>query len=210
MSADSELKISVLGDSYSTFEGFIPAGNAIYYNCKPNCKNGVTSVEHTWWHRVIQALGGRLERNESYSGSTVCNTGYGKTDATATSFITRMKNLGNPDLILICGGTNDCWAGVPMGDFVYENWSADELFSFRPAMAEMLSGLQNAYPAAKIFFVLNSELSDAVNDSVHTVCAHYQTPCIDLREISKINGHPDYDGMAAMAEQVSGEVKKYL
>lgn len=48
-----------------------------------------------------------MKRNNSYSGSTVCHTGYQKADYSDRSFATRMDNLGNPDVLLVFGGTND-------------------------------------------------------------------------------------------------------
>ena len=39
-------KVSVLGDSYSTFIGVIPANYSSFY---PNDRNDVTEVEQTWW-----------------------------------------------------------------------------------------------------------------------------------------------------------------
>ena len=48
----------------------------------------------------------------SYSGSTICNTGYRDEDYSDRSFINRTTLLGNPDIILICGGTNDSWANA--------------------------------------------------------------------------------------------------
>ena len=66
--------VSILGDSYSTFEGFItPKSNYTWYNAAPDYKNtDVNSVRQTWWHRVITDNGWRLFVNNSFSGSTVC------------------------------------------------------------------------------------------------------------------------------------------
>lgn len=199
--------ISILGDSYSTFEQYIPKGNAVWYFNAPKNKNDVTKVEETWWHQAIKLLDGKLEKNESYSGSTICNTGYGKKDSSRTSFITRMDRLGNPNIILVCGATNDSWAGSPIGEYKYSDWTKEDLATFRPAMAKLCDGLKQLYPDAKIYFILNSELSNAINDSVHTICKHYNIPCIDLRNIGKQKGHPDIAGMKAMAEQVAEAVK---
>ena len=77
-------RVSILGDSYSTFRGWIPSGNADYYPMPQG--NDVQSVEQCWWSLVIKAVAGRLERNESSSGSTICNTGYNGGDSSQTSF----------------------------------------------------------------------------------------------------------------------------
>lgn len=49
--AQSLKSISILGDSYSTFEGYIqPDTNSIWYYNSPQHKTDVTSVKQTWWH----------------------------------------------------------------------------------------------------------------------------------------------------------------
>ena len=201
-SADG-FRVSILGDSYSTFEGSIPEGNAIWYFKPPKARNGVESPEQTWWGQTIALVGGTLEKNESWSGSTICYTGYNKSNAKKSSFVTRVPRLGNPNLILVCGATNDSWANSPIGEYKYENWTEDDLFTFRPAMAKMLADLKATYPGAAVFFLLNDILKPEINDSVHEICRHYAVPCVDLKGITKQGGHPDLAGMTAMAEQTA-------
>lgn len=99
----AQKKVSILGDSYSTFYGHVsPAANLCWYGVPGEKKeNDVTKVEETWWYRFIHEHGFQLERNNSYSGSTVCHTGYEKADYSDRSFITRIHNLGTPDIILV-------------------------------------------------------------------------------------------------------------
>lgn len=201
-------RISVLGDSYSTYEGAIPEGNAIWYFAAPRNKNDVTKMTECWWSQVVTNLNGTLERNESWSGSTICNTGYGHKDVSLTSFIARTDRLGNPDIILVCGATNDSWAKAPIGEYKYADWTREDLFTFRPAMAKMLVDLGAKYPKAKVYFMLNSELSADINDSVHEICRHYDVPCIDLKDIDKQQGHPSIAGMRAIADQVTAAIRK--
>lgn len=95
----AQKRVSILGDSYSTFKGHVtPEKNAIWY---PANKNDVVKLEQTWWYQFINNYGYILDTNNSFSGSTICNTGYRQEDYSDRSFITRMNNLGNPDLILI-------------------------------------------------------------------------------------------------------------
>ena len=206
------LRISILGDSYSTYEGYLtPDTNAIWYykpeNKQLNKENNVRHVEETWWYQVIKQMQAQLEINNSYSGATICYTGYDKKDYSDRAFITRSNKLGNPDVILICGGTNDSWADAPIGEYVYGNWSREQLYSFRPAMAKLLLDLKANYPTARLLFMLNSELKPEINESVHTICRHYGVSCLDLQEIEKQWGHPSVAGMKAIANQVVNQLK---
>lgn len=194
--------VSILGDSYSTYEGFIPQGNMSWYFNNPQQGNDVDAVTLTWWHKFLTDSGYRLCVNNSYSGSTVCNTGYNKEDYTDRSFITRMSNLGCPDIVFIFGGTNDNWAGAPLGEYMYGGWSQADLFCFRPAMAYMLDYMTKRYPNVEIYFLLNCDLKDEIDESVKTVCAHYGVKCIELEGIDKIAGHPSVKGMAQINEQI--------
>ena len=110
--------------------------------------------------------------------------------------------------ILVCGATNDSWCGAPIGDYVFGNWTDKQLYSFRPAMAKLLYDLKGNYPMARIVFILNSELKDEINESVHTICKHYNVPCLDLHNIEKQSGHPSVAGMKAFADQVVEFLKK--
>ena len=70
-------KVSILGDSYSTFKGYNPEGYAPFY---PDANNDVKEVEQTWWSLYIQANGYQLEKNNSWGGTTICGTGYFRRD----------------------------------------------------------------------------------------------------------------------------------
>ncbi len=203
------LRVSILGDSYSTYEGWLsPDTNAVWYadiDSRRHCKdNDVQDVAQTWWHQVIERMGARLELNNSFSGSTVCNTGYSKADYSDRSFITRSPYLGEPDVIFVFGATNDSWAGAPVGEYMYGGWTGESLYSFRPAMSKLLSDLKSNYPTASIIFILNSELREDISSSVLTVCRHYAVPCVVLKDIEKQAGHPSQKGMTQIADQICG------
>ena len=112
--------ISVLGDSYSTFEGYVtPSTNEMWYYEENGNKTDVDDVTETWWWQVAKEGGYKLCVNNSYSGSTIGYRGYDGNDYSDRSFLTRMDNLGNPDVILIFGATNDSWAGEPVGEYKF-------------------------------------------------------------------------------------------
>lgn len=201
--------LAVLGDSYSTFAGFIPKGNACWYNSPADHKRtDVTKVEQTWWWQVANEGGYKLGAIESYSGATICNTGYRDEDYSDRSFVTRCTNLGNPDIILICGATNDSWANAPIGDYKYANWKRVDLYFFRPAMAKMLTDIKLHYPNVEVYFILNTELKKEINESVLEVCKHYDVPVIKLEDIDKKSSHPSVKGMKAIAQQVLKFINK--
>ena len=85
-------KVSILGDSYSTFQGVGPSHYAPFY---PNDRNDVKEVDQTWWSLFIKAKGYQLEKNDSWGGTTICGTGYGRMDSSRNNFISRVDSLGN-------------------------------------------------------------------------------------------------------------------
>lgn len=199
-----KLSVSILGDSYSTYEGYLtPSTNAIWYQVKnAGNKTDVTSVRQTWWHQLISSQGWKLCVNNSYSGSTICHTGYDGNDFSDRSFLTRMDNLGCPDILFVFGATNDSWSGAPIGEFKYDGIAGGDLWTFRPALAYLLAHLQDRYLGTDIYFILNDGLSAEVTSSVKTICEHYGVKCIVLHNIHKISGHPSVKGMKQIADQI--------
>lgn len=204
VSAQVRPTVAILGDSYSTFEGYIyPDTNESWYFVKNNPKHtDLNDVRDTWWWRVVKEGGYKLGVNNSYSGATICYTGYNDADYSLRSFITRLPQLGTPDIILIFGGTNDSWAGAQMGEYKYGDWKRADLYFFRPAMAKMLDDAQKRYPNARLLFLLNSELRDEVNSSVRTICKHYGVSLLELKDVDKLAGHPTVKGMESISRQV--------
>lgn len=204
------LRVSFLGDSYTTYMGAVAVDTfEVWYprhevnkNDRKKAVNDVQDIEQTWWRQLLKATGWTLDTNNSFSGATVCYTGYRKEDYTNRSFLNRLAYLGEPDVILCCGATNDSWAGSPIGEYKYANWTPADFKSFRPAMAALCEGFRTHYPQAKVYFILNSELKPEINESVRTICRHYGIALIELHDIDKQWGHPSVAGMKAIADQV--------
>ncbi len=205
LQAQSKLGISILGDSYSTFKSYVvPDSNYVWYPQENPANNDVQDVRQLWWQQLIRNHQGyRLCQNNSFSGATICHTGYDGADYSDRSYCTRLWNLGSPDVILVFGGTNDTWAKSPIGDFQYGNWQKGDLYKFRPAMAYVLENLQNRYPGVRIYVIINDILSDEVTASMKTICQHYHVSYIQLHDIDKQWGHPSQKGMQQIAEQVA-------
>ena len=203
-------RFSILGDSYSTFEGYVdPETNHVW---ELYAQIGVTGVEQMWWKQVADSTGWLLERNNSFSGALICNyADFAGGDSYApNSFIRRMNNLGNPDVIFIFGATNDVCQDAPFGDFVYADWTEEQLCSFRPALAYLLDNVKRQHPNAKIYFLLETspcpggiteETRLNLVESAHRITQHYGVDCIDL-DIHKDWGHPDVQGQKNIADQV--------
>ena len=204
MASAQTKKVSILGDSYSTFQGVNPEGYNPFY---PNDRNDVTEVSQTWWDLYIKAKGYQLEKNDSWGGSTICGTGYGRMDASRNNFISRVDRLGDPDIIFIFGGTNDAWANAPLGEYQWSDWTKDDCKSFRPAMACLIDMLKKQYPKAQLYSILNSELRDTFNESMREVCNHCGVQLIELHDIDKQNGHPSIAGMKSICEQLMEAIK---
>lgn len=208
--AQAKPSVSILGDSYSTFEGYLtPDTMDIWYfeGAQDARRTDVKNVRETWWMQLIKKKNWKLEVNNSWSGSTICYTGYRDEDYSRRSFITRVPALGSPDIILIFGGTNDSWANAPIGEFKYSDWRRADLYTFRPAMACMLAKIKERYPTAEVYVISNDGLKPEITGSMEQICKHYDVPMIQLHDISKTAGHPNVQGMIQIAEQLDRGIK---
>jgi hypothetical protein len=172
----------IIGDSYSTFEGYLPEGYAIFYFESDPSKYGVTKVEQTWWHQVMKEANLNLVQNNSWSGSTIGYTGYGNSDCSqSSSFIYRFKQLvgsgffteNNIDSVFVFGGTNDSWSDAPLGEPKYSDWAQSDLYSVLPAICYFLNSLKETLPQAKIYCVINTDLKPEIASCMENACAKY-------------------------------------
>lgn len=146
-------KLSILGDSISTFDGWIPEGYACYFPLDGE----VLDVEQTWWKMVLTDTKMELCVNGSSSGSTcagdsfsVDNFQYGCSECRIGDLIG--NNGSFPDVIIIYMGTNDFMKAVPLGDNdgtrVVEEGMIE---TFSDAYCLILDKLIAYYPNAEIF-----------------------------------------------------------
>lgn len=188
---------SIIGDSYSTFYGYTdPVSNGQWY---PHL--GVTKLNQTWWKLLEAETGMKLEQNNSWSGTTICNTSWNGNIDTENSFVGRCDDLRQAGLIIVEGGTNDNNAGSPIGSYVYENWTEYDLRTFRGGTAYVLSYLQKKYPESQVVFMLNNGLRDDINTSVETICKRLDVPLFKINSISKEDDHPSISGMVQIKDQ---------
>ena len=135
--------ISILGDSISTFNGYIPEGNASYYPA-----GTVQSVSDTWWKKLIDALGMTLNVNNSWSGSRVTTTDG---DDSAGCMV-RAQSLGTtPDVIIVWMGINDFNNEVLLGTYDGSTAVPEVTTTFREAYGIMLNKILTAYPSSEVW-----------------------------------------------------------
>ena len=207
--------ISILGDSISTFDGYIPTANRPRYPT-----TYLTDVDDTYWKKLIDFAGLTLGVNESWAGSRVSWDGTTESaDIGADKHMastTRINNLGGngtPDIILFFGGTNDIAANVTLGTFDGSDLTTQAVDTFSDAYSTALIRLQTAYPNAKIFVLTplyvasyynNVELAEYV-DQIKIICDFFGVNFVDLRkcmitifndDINLGDGiHPNISGM---------------
>ena len=195
--------IVILGDSYSTYKGLIPEGYSTWY---PG--NDVDGAEKTWWRIVLKEAGTDLLLNTSYSGTTVCHTGYGGSDCSNKSFLARLEKLAADgyfeknaaDELWIFGGTNDSWADSPIGEIAYGEISFKEKYKVLPGFSALLA-LAKSLPIGKVLVIFNSEMKPEIEKGYAEIAAHYEIPALQLANIDKKDGHPTALGMKEIAEQ---------
>lgn len=147
-------KLSIYGDSISTFARWIPQGNAVYYTGN-NCD--VLYVDDTWWMKTIKALQFDLLVNNSWSGRAVSSVRDGST-AHATDAGYKQANIDQlktgdilPDVIIIKLGINDFNNECPLGTYDGKTAIPTDPTAFSDAYAIMLDRIMTTYPLADVY-----------------------------------------------------------
>lgn len=208
--------VLILGDSYSTFEGCIPEGYGIYYYKNGREDNDVTSVSETWWHLLAEELNLNIVHNNSWSGSTICYTGYGNTDRSrSTSFIYRLNQLeengffleNKIDTVFIFGGTNDSWANSPLGEETFDDYSHENLFNVLPAVSYIIKRAKEILPEANVILIVNDGLKPEIAKAAISASKKYGASYVLLENVDKSKGHPTVKGMQEIKEQILKLIK---
>jgi lysophospholipase L1-like esterase len=195
----------IFGDSYSTFEGYIPEGYAIYYH-EGHSNTDVTKVTETWWHQVAKEADLNLVLNNSWSGSTIGYTGYNNADnSKSSSFVYRLNQLvengffqkNRIDTVFVFGGTNDSCANGPLGEL-----DGTDLYCVLPAISLFFDNLRKTLPNADIYCLINTHLKPEVSAALKTVSERHGITPIAFEHIEKQNGHPTIKGMQEIKEDV--------
>ena len=206
--------ILIFGDSYSTYEGYIPSGYAVYYSGHRTAPPDVFDVKNTWWKRLIDATGSALIQNNSWSGSTIGYTGYNGDCSHTNSFIYRFEKLleegffdsNKIDTVLVFGGTNDSWSNAPLGEMKFDGIEENELFCALPAISHFAKRLSEVLKDTRIIFIGNCDIKHEIIDAIRISCEHYSLEHVQLSDVEKVNGHPTENGMAQICEQILAKI----
>lgn len=209
-------KLSVLGDSISTYRGVsndASANKTLFYNPWFHWYSGQFSVDKTYWKRVMDKFGLELCINNSWSGGNL--SGMDNPD----SGVNRAKNLARddgaiPDIVIVFMGINDL--GRKVEPSVFENDYKRTLETIKeqynspivccvnlpdrdPVMKERTQIFNeiianSAEKQGERFFVANLFDSRLNNDFYYD---------------NTVDGiHPDEDGMKIIAEVIIDAIRK--
>ncbi len=147
-------KLSIFGDSISTFTGWIPEGNATYYSGN---NAGVSAVGDTWWKKTIDALGLELLVNNSWSGRAVSScrdsTSGHTTDAGYKEANVLALKDGDtlPEIIIVKLGINDFNNGAELGTYTAGAAVPNDPTMFSDAYAMMMDLIMTNFPLAQVY-----------------------------------------------------------
>lgn len=229
--------MSVLGDSISTYKGYVPTINDYAY---PRTYL-LTDVNLTWWYRLINDFNMKLGINESWAGSRVFNSdeknysSFGPDRHMAS--MTRLNNLdnnGTPDVIFFYGGTNDIGHSSNLEIFDSNEYYVKDIVdlkkttysSFTEAYTLAIRRIKYLYPNSELIVLLpmstktyyTEEELNNYTKIIKEICKRYNIFYIDL-SLCGINQssistylsdgvHPNSKGMYLISEYVQSEIKR--
>lgn len=150
--------MAIVGDSTSTYSGYIPTGWRSYYP-----QDTITNSSYTYWSQVAEFFGMTVQ-NCSYSAS------YATGDSTQTEvsesheqgecagcsevrIASLTRDNKTPDIVLVFLGANDYNYGKSLGSWTEHSAIPSEgtIGNFSSAYALMLHKIKTALPNARIF-----------------------------------------------------------
>ena len=179
-------KLSILGDSVSTFDGWSNnpkinstlGSNAVEYFGN---NHGISSVDETWWKQLADETGMEILVNNSYSGDKVCN------NAQKRSLQLHNNEGETPDVIIVFMGVNDVRGFCGTAKFT-TNYT------------QIIKNITQKYPDAEVY-LLNMVYylydSEAICSVIESVANTYGCTYVDVRNDAGINASNYTNYMAA-------------
>lgn len=199
-------KVSLMGDSISTYEGYVFSDNGWAMN-KHYPNGDLDYVQGTWWWKLIygKMSNARLEAANAYSGSAVTYLdetidGLKTFDAAIKeySFQSRALNygLGNPDLLIFYGGRNDFakygnQTVIILGDYstesletAYDTASGVLFNNYSQGAVSILRDFHAAHPQAKVLMIVHDEVNDSYANATIAIKDFLSAKEFDIRLVN--------------------------
>ena len=222
-------RISVIGDSISSFDGYIPEGYVAYY---PTTTCRTFNVQDMYWYRLAyeKMSDAILDVNIAYSGSLV--TYNGNDNNFPRRYIDR-GGMGTPDVILLFGGTNDYTAAKPLyGSLKCDTATSapsqqalNTVFSAADAATTLAAAAANLgdgtyfeayvklvrmmvlqYPKVRIVLMIGEHFSTGMQQTIEAIAAHYPDNCrtVDFLSVNGLDGITDNPDWCPIAKCLDG------
>ncbi len=193
-------KISLIGDSISTYQGYIFSNddqqmNKFYPDTGNSYSGMVLTEQSTWWWKLIygKMQNARLEVANAFGGSTVSYLTE-KVDGMAKDPNDRMQEnsiqkryldygVGEPDILIFHGGRNDFGqfggnTDVLVGTYddaslqaAYDASEGTLFGNFAAGTVAVLRDFHAKFPNAKVLIIVHDMMSDGYEDAAMAVTA---------------------------------------
>lgn len=218
----SGLKLSILGDSISTFydsnsmmNSYYSGENQFYY---PLYSQTVKTATNTWWGKLITKADFTLGINNSWSGSMCYNWGNSQNSGAMNEHrINTLGENGTPDIIIVMIGTNDNVNGISNENFT-------------SAYTTMITRILKKYPKSIIFcatmgyanynqYSFTNTRRLEYNEIIKNVCEKYDLCLIPIdiyqteftyQDILGDALHPNLYGMEIYANAIYDSIYSFL
>lgn len=196
-------KFAVIGDSISTYNYLIPSGYSYFY---PYANYDIHDFNQTWWMRTINALGGGLFINNSYSGSCVAS-GASSDSQNIARLQKLILNGEAPDYVMIFMGSNDVGGNISVQKFkVAYKKMITQILELAPDTKLILMTL----PQSKYYTL---EEQKPYNQIIRDYAEEYDQILVELENLDIKthcidSAHPANSGMVLMANAILSQLLK--
>lgn len=198
-------RISVIGDSYSTFDETGTYSEEFYYPFHSK-GNDVTEKSQTWWEVLARKAGMTVIGVDAYSGSSIT----AREGDNTPSMVSRIKAAPekHADVIILMGGLNDAWQEVEIGPTDPKYAAESECNKFAPALRYALKLLKENNPNSKIIYslIVYDRSVEAYQKAAETICKEENVIFVPISGMKCVSYHPTVKGM----EQIADALLPYL
>lgn len=205
----------IIGDSISTFEGYINSRFLFYPSYS---KTGSLTVDETWWMKTIHNLGCKFGINNSYSGTCVMNI-YGgwssSENPSRLSYTIRTDNIPIDILVVFMGMNDSLVKDIKTADFeVSYNNMVKHIYEIFPNVDLFICTCSyEEYCVKNGMASTHNVVTPAINEIITRIGRQQNIPVIDFSSAYSDNSclidtvHPNALGMSKLAEVATNTIK---